>query len=135
MKFSKNFKESVGEIVRSIPKGKVMTYGQVATLIGFPRAAQAVGWMLHFSDQTKIPYQRVVNRFGGLAAGYTKGGREAHKQDLEAEGIKVGEDFTVDLDRYQYSPEFKVIPIRQKSKPASPAGGQKLSNLPFLKGP
>jgi alkylated DNA nucleotide flippase Atl1 len=45
-----------------------------------------------------LPWQRVVNKSGGLASGYTTGGREAHKRDLEAEGIEVRDDYTVDVD-------------------------------------
>lgn len=56
--------------VKKIPKGKVATYGQIAALIGKPRAAQMVGWALHnlgkHPDRT-IPWQRVVNRHGDLS--------------------------------------------------------------------
>ncbi len=49
-------------MVALIPKGKVMTYGQIAATLGHPRAAQMVGWILHWvPDQSKVPYQRVVN--------------------------------------------------------------------------
>ena len=92
-------------------------YGQIAGLLGHPRAAQMVGWIMHWaplqralpggSDHRQIPYQRVVSRFGGLASGYTRGGREAHKKDLEAEGIKVREDYTIDLEKYLHKLEIK----------------------------
>ncbi|MFH0912126.1 MAG: MGMT family protein [Patescibacteria group bacterium] len=104
------FSQAVHRIVRMIPPGKVMTYGQVAALLGYPRAAQYVGWVLHWSDFKDVPYQRVVNRFGGLASGYTRGGQLAHKFDLEMEGIKVNNDFTIDLERYLWSPPTKLIP-------------------------
>jgi len=84
-------------------------YGQIAGLLGHPRAAQMVGWIMHWSDFKKIPYQRVVNRFGGLASGYTRGDREAHKKDLEDEGIKVREDYTVDLDKYLWKPKMDFV--------------------------
>ncbi len=103
----KIFQKAVFILVKSIPPGRVMTYGQIAALIGFPRTAQMVGWVLHWSDQKKIPYQRVLNRFGGLAAGYTKGGREAHREELLDEGIEIRGNDTVDLEKYLWWPELK----------------------------
>lgn len=83
----KGFKERVYALVAQIPKGKVMTYGQLAALAGNARAARIVGGIAHFGDPD-LPWQRVVNKKGGLAAGYP-GGRSAHKLHLEAEGIEV----------------------------------------------
>jgi len=86
-----NFKTRVYEFVARIPKGRVMTYGQLAALAGNARAARIVGGIAHFGDPD-LPWQRVVNKKGGLAAGYP-GGRRAHKQHLESEGVEVlGED-------------------------------------------
>jgi methylated-DNA-protein-cysteine methyltransferase-like protein len=100
------FNDKVKEIVRCIPSGRVMTYGQIAALLGVPRAARAVGWALHATgDVDEVPCQRVVNRFGGLAAGYGWGGQQAHKVDLAEEGVEVREDFTIDLQKYQWWPQ------------------------------
>lgn len=88
---SEQFKDRVYALVSQIPKGRVMTYGQIAALAGNARAARIVGGIAHFGDPD-LPWQRVVNKKGGLAAGYP-GGRLAHKQHLESEGVKVlGED-------------------------------------------
>ncbi|HRY59823.1 MAG TPA: MGMT family protein [Patescibacteria group bacterium] len=109
---SKVFAKNVYKIVNQIPRGRVMTYGQIAAIIGQPRCAQYVGWALHWADQKKVPYQRVLNRFGGLAAGYPDGGRDRHRFNLIEEGIKVRKDGTVDLKRYLWWPEkinFEVI--------------------------
>jgi methylated-DNA-protein-cysteine methyltransferase related protein len=81
------FRACVEAIVAQIPKGKVMTYGQLAALTGNARAARIVGGIAHFGDPA-LPWQRVVNKQGGLAAGYP-GGRSGHRQALEAEGLKV----------------------------------------------
>lgn len=110
------FTKAVYQLVKAIPVGRVMTYGQVAALLGHPRAAQQVGWVLHWADFDKIPYQRVVNRFGSLADGYTRGGRPAHRADLESEGIEVQDDMTIDLDKYIWHPPHALIP---KLKPQS----------------
>ena len=90
-KVDNNFKDRVYALVAQIPKGRVMTYGQLAALTGNARAARIVGGIAHFGDPD-LPWQRVVNKKGGLASGYP-GGRTAHKQHLESEGIEVlGED-------------------------------------------
>lgn len=81
-----NLKSSVEAIVSQIPEGRVMTYGQLAALAGSPRAARVVGGIAHYGDP-KLPWQRVVNKKGGLASGY-HGGRMTQKEHLEAEGIE-----------------------------------------------
>lgn len=77
----------VCDLVGQIPKGRIMTYGQIAALCGEPMAARIVGSIAHFGPPD-LPWQRVVNKKGGLAAGYY-GGREGHKKDLEAEDVEV----------------------------------------------
>lgn len=110
------FNQKIYQIVRSIPQGRVMTYGQIAALLGVPRAARAVGWALHWvAENQDVPCQRVVNRFGGLAAGYGWGGQLAHKADLVAEAVEVQDDFTVDLAKYQWWPDADEWPDLQLS--------------------
>lgn len=92
------FKDRIYALVAQIPVGRVMTYGQLAALAGSARAARIVGGIAHYGD-SELPWHRVVNKNGGLAAGY-RGGRLAHKRHLEAEGIVVtGSEgsYTVDL--------------------------------------
>jgi methylated-DNA-protein-cysteine methyltransferase-like protein len=90
------FKKDVEGLVARIPKGRVMTYGQLAALCGNARAARIVGGIAHFGDPD-LPWQRVVNKSGGLASGYP-GGRSGHKQVLEAEGVEVNHDYRVDVE-------------------------------------
>jgi methylated-DNA-protein-cysteine methyltransferase-like protein len=82
-----SFRQRVEHIVSQIPRGRVMTYGQLAALCGNARAARIVGGIAHFGDPD-LPWQRVVNKQGGLAAGYP-GGRQGHAANLEAEGVKI----------------------------------------------
>ncbi len=96
------FGNRVEAYVRQIPRGRVMTYGQLAALCGSPRAARIVGGTAHFGDPD-LPWQRVVNKQGGLASGYP-GGREGHKAALEAEGLQVSDELTVDLGRLLWWP-------------------------------
>lgn len=85
-----------------IPRGRVMTYGQIAALCGQPAAARVVGGIAHFGDPD-LPWQRVVNKRGGLASGYP-GGRRGHKQVLAAEGMAVSEDYQIDVEHLIWWP-------------------------------
>ncbi|HVX48237.1 MAG TPA: MGMT family protein [Candidatus Saccharimonadales bacterium] len=97
-----SFRERVETLVTQIPRGRVMTYGQLAALCGNARAARIVGGIAHFGDPD-LPWQRVVNKSGGLASGYP-GGRRGHKQVLEGEGVVVSSDYRVDVDRLIWWP-------------------------------
>ncbi len=90
-----NLRVRVEALVAQIPRGRVMTYGQLAALCGTARAARVVGGIAHFGDPN-LPWQRVVNKTGGLAAGYP-GGRQAHAAHLRAEGVSVDDDMRVDV--------------------------------------
>ncbi|MGN0240771.1 MAG: methylated-DNA--[protein]-cysteine S-methyltransferase [Candidatus Weimeria sp.] len=93
------------EAVKSIPRGKVATYGQIAVLAGNPRMSRAVGNALHKNpDPDHIPCYRVVNSRGELAPGFAFGGIEVQKKLLEADGIEVI-DGRVDLTKYGISSE------------------------------
>ena len=98
-----SFRERVEAIVAQIPRGRVMTYGQLAALCGNARAARIVGGIAHFGDPD-LPWQRVVNKQGGLASGYP-GGRAGHKQVLEGEGVGVDEAMQVDVAALLWWPQ------------------------------
>jgi len=100
----KEFTDKVYALVAQIPQGRVMTYGQIATLCGDPRAAWEVGQIAH-TGPTELPWQRVVNKQGGLAVGWPNGGREAHKAMLEMDGVEVSSDYRVPVERLQWWPE------------------------------
>ncbi|HMS50263.1 MAG TPA: MGMT family protein [Candidatus Saccharibacteria bacterium] len=87
------FKERVYALVAQIPEGKLMTYGQIATLCGAAWAAWEVGQIAHTGPEN-LPWQRVVNKQGGLASGYP-GGKKGHKHALENEGVVIDEDYMV----------------------------------------
>ena len=102
MKEDKAFAEHIYSLVKQIPSGRVMTYGQLAALGGKPRGAWEVGQIAHFGP-TELPWHRVVNKQGGLARGWP-GGIEIHKQLLEAEGVIVGPTYTIDVATLQWAP-------------------------------
>ena len=85
------FRDDVFALVAQIPAGRVMTYGQIAALCGHPGAARVVGQIAHFGP-SDLPWQRVVNAKGGLAAGFVPDGRSGQARMLVAEGITVTND-------------------------------------------
>lgn len=91
--------EKIYEVVRNIPKGKVMSYGQVAALAGNPRWARVVGYALHVNPEPGIiPCHRVVTKDGRVAPGFAFGGPNVQKQLLESEGVVFVDDVTVDME-------------------------------------
>lgn len=98
------FTERVIEIIKAIPEGKVMTYGQIAREAGSPRAARQVVRALHsMSRKHSLPWHRVINAKGQIAL---QDDESYHEQlfSLESEGIQVGLNGTIDLEKYQYHP-------------------------------
>lgn len=102
--FQSDFSLKVQSIVAQIPEGRFMTYGQIAALAGNARAARIVGGVAHFGA-TELPWHRVVNKKGGLAAGFPSGGRILHRQLVEAEGVAVDSNDRVDIERLMWWPE------------------------------
>lgn len=94
------FSGRVLEAVSRIREGHVCTYGMIAAAAGAPRAARAVGTVLHHNPQPGvIPCHRVVNREGRLSGSFAFGGRDVQQQMLELEGVEV-RGGRVDLERY-----------------------------------
>ncbi len=96
-----DFTEQVYTVVRRIPKGKVLTYADVARIIGRPKAVRAIGNALHKNPTLIImPCHRVVRSDGGL--GGFAGGLAMKVDLLKKEGVIV-QDGTVDLEKYRWS--------------------------------
>ena len=94
-------KEKVYEFLITIPKGKVVTYGQIAEYLGNKHLARVVGNILHHNpDESKYPCYKVVDSKGNLSAHFAFGGIEKQKEKLEKEGIVVKE-YKVNLNQYR----------------------------------
>lgn len=118
-----NFREQVIETVKKIPKGRVVSYGQVAAECGNPRGARQVGWMLHTLDgDNTVPWWRVINTLGYITIkGNEMSTPLAQKKFLEDEGIPVTDDMKIVIEkfRYYYSPvsiEKKLIKEFKRKK-------------------
>lgn len=105
MKQSEIFNQ-VYDIVAQIPGGKVMTYGQIAMMLGSPYYARRVGQaMFNTPEYLDIPCHRVVNSTGGLAPAYAFGGEGKQRAVLEAEGVIFKENGCIDLKKCLWRPD------------------------------
>ena len=90
-------------VVREIPPGRVATYGQIAWIVGAasPRmAGYALGGL---SEDTDVPWQRVVNRHGGISPRGDPLATDRQRKRLIEEGIQFQPDGRIDLDRYGWA--------------------------------
>ena len=102
--------ERIYAVVKTIPKGKVATYGQVAALAGNPRWSRVVGYALHVNPQPgKIPCHRVVTRNGELAKAFAFGGENMQRLLLEEEGVEFLTDGRVNLSLCLWNGEDTYI--------------------------
>ena len=98
---SESFFGRVYALLKQVPYGKVVTYGQIAMMLGAPRMARQVGYALHVNPEPGvIPCHRVLNRFGALAPAFAFGGREEHRRRLAAEGVAFLPDGRADMEKY-----------------------------------
>ena len=97
--------QAVWAIVRAIPPGRVMTYGQVAGLLGHVISPAAVGWALHVCPED-VPWHRVVNTRGAFSTERLPDmPPDVQRRMLMAEGVELRLDGTLDLTRYRWEPE------------------------------
>ncbi len=102
-----NFYEQVYAVIMQIPQGKVSSYGRIASMLGRPRAARAVGFALNALKDKQddplhaaLPWQRVVNSKGRISIINREYGRNEQAERLRAEGVVVNDKLQIDLDIY-----------------------------------
>ena len=91
--------EAIWKVVRTIPRGKVASYGQVARLAGYPKNARMVGPALGAGDRLKLPWFRVMNAAGRIAMAPNSRGYREQSRLLREEGVIVTKG-KVDLKRF-----------------------------------
>lgn len=99
------FFTQVYRVVAQVPKGTVVTYGQVAALLGAPRAARAVGTALRYLPRPlarTVPWQRVINAAGGISLRGDVLRAEEQRWLLENEGIVFDRHGKVNLKQYRW---------------------------------
>jgi methylated-DNA-protein-cysteine methyltransferase related protein len=95
-------------VVRRIPRGRVATYGQVASEAGLPRHARLVGYALARAGPRGLPWHRVVNARGEISQRSDPGGEDVQRARLEAEGVAFDAAGRVDLARYAWRPRSRA---------------------------
>lgn len=96
-------------IIKNIPEGKVMTYGQIARLAGSPRGARQVVRVLHsMSKKHQLPWHRVINSKGEIGLKDDEH-FSIQKLSLESEGVEFNQNGTINLEFYSYHPEISSL--------------------------
>jgi methylated-DNA-protein-cysteine methyltransferase-like protein len=84
----RQYRERVYKLVRQIPRGRVMTYGQIAIILGQGYTPRTVGFVMHGADETNTPWHRVINSQGRCSTGGVVLPADKQQRMLEAEGVK-----------------------------------------------
>lgn len=98
-----DFFRDVYEVVKLIPRGRVTSYGAIATYLGTKMSARMVGWAMNAAP-AGVPAHRVVNRNGLLTGKHHFATPDTMQQMLEKEGIQVVNDQIVDFKRHFWDP-------------------------------
>ncbi|HEX9918764.1 MAG TPA: MGMT family protein [Pyrinomonadaceae bacterium] len=98
------YNERVFEIVGRIPAGRVMTYGQIAEILGEGYTARTVGFVMNKAVES-VPWHRVINAQGACSTGRVLLPTNKQQRMLEAEGVEFNARERCDLGRYRWTPE------------------------------
>jgi methylated-DNA-protein-cysteine methyltransferase-like protein len=99
------YRQRVYELVKQIPRGRVMTYGQIAEILGEGYTARTVGYVMHGADAEKVPWQRVINAQGKCSTGRMTMPINLQQNMLEQEGVEFSDKGKCDLGMFQWVPE------------------------------
>ena len=103
---ARTFSERVYDEVRRIPPGRCASYGDIAALLGTPRAARGVGWALNALDgDTSVPWWRVINKRGAISIRHPDVSPKVQRALLEDEGVEFDRDGCVDWATVRWIPE------------------------------
>jgi len=104
-----DFFNNVYEVACLIPKGRVTTYGAIASYLGMKRSARMVGYAMNGCDiRSGIPAHRVVNRNGMLTGKHHFGSHDEMQRRLEKEGIQVKNDKIVNFEKHFWDPMLEL---------------------------
>jgi methylated-DNA-protein-cysteine methyltransferase-like protein len=111
---NRDYRERVYRLVRKIPSGRVMTYGQLAEILGDGYTPRTVGFVMHGSDD-RTPWHRVVNAQGGCSTGRIVVPHDKQQRMLEHEGVKFNEGARCELKEYLWIPSDVRTAAKQTS--------------------
>jgi methylated-DNA-protein-cysteine methyltransferase related protein len=136
-----SFRRAVHRLVRDIPRGRVLTYGQIAGVLGAPRAARAVGYAMRHCPPG-IPWHRVVNAKGAISRRPNAGGMLTQRVLLEQEGVPVRRGRVLHLERHRWQgprgarrPPASIGPSRSGRRARAASGGRTLADLGLPEAP
>ena len=115
------YRERVYEIVRRIPTGRVMTYGQIAEILGEGYTPRTVGFVMHAANEETTPWQRVINSQGACSTGRVILPPDKQQRMLEAEGVVFDARGRCDLGRYRWTPEGAELAEDDEDDEAQPS--------------
>jgi methylated-DNA-protein-cysteine methyltransferase-like protein len=98
------YRATVYDLVKKIPRGRVMTYGQIAIVLGEGYTARTVGYVMHGSDEG-VPWQRVINSQGKCSTSKLSIPINLQQSMLEQEGVVFSDKGKCDLDTFQWWPK------------------------------
>lgn len=116
MQDSPGYQKRVFDLVRQIPAGRVMTYGQIADLLGEGYTPRTVGFVMHAADEETVPWQRVINSQGACSTGRVILPPDKQQRMLEAEGIRFDARGRCSLAQYRWSPGEDETGERQRDE-------------------
>jgi methylated-DNA-protein-cysteine methyltransferase-like protein len=102
------YRARVYKLVRQVPPGKVMTYGQIAIILGQGYTPRTVGFVMHGADEANTPWHRVINSQGRCSTGGVVLPADKQQLMLEAEGVKF-KNGKCDLEKFLWRPRVKKI--------------------------
>ena len=101
----RQYRERVYRIVRRIPRGRVMTYGQIAILLGEGYTPRTVGFVMHGADESNTPWHRVINSQGKCSTGRLVLPSDKQQRMLEQEGVRFDDAGRCDLEKFLWKPK------------------------------
>src|SRR6267143_3725258 len=113
------YRERVYKIVRRIPRGRVMTYGQIAYMLGEGYTPRTVGFVMHGADESNTPWHRVINSQGKISTGRIVLPADKQQRMLEREGVKFDDRGRCDLETYLWHPDEEKIEKVEAAKARS----------------
>ena len=111
------YRERVYQIVRRIPRGRVMTYGQIAYMLGEGYTPRTVGFVMHGADENKTPWQRVINSQGRCSTGGIVLPVDKQQRMLEKEKVKFDAGGRCDLEKYLWHPREEKLADARIERP------------------
>jgi methylated-DNA-protein-cysteine methyltransferase-like protein len=110
------YRERVYKIVRRIPRGRVMTYGQIAYRLGEGYTPRTVGFVMHGADEFNTPWHRVINSQGRCSTGRLVLPSDRQQRMLEQEGVEFDQSGRCDLEAFIWNPARKTKAKSESAK-------------------